>query len=76
MWRTFCLEQANTNRETFLAEKYIFYIGESNAPRAISIEELMAATKKDATLLKLISAIQKNSCWHNAELKSYGNIKD
>jgi hypothetical protein len=54
------LELEGTNRETFFAEHYIYFIGEQNAPRALRIDKIMEETSKDKTLIFIIKAIKSN----------------
>ena len=43
------LKSEETNRETYLAEQYIYFNGEQNAPRTIRINKIMEETTKDKT---------------------------
>ena len=65
-----------TNRQTFLAEQYIYFVGEQNAPRAIRMEQLMEATMKDKTLMAVMKAIKSNSFGNDPILKSYRKFRD
>ena len=44
------LKTDETSRETYLAEQFIYFVGEQNIPRAIRIDQLMDETSKDKTL--------------------------
>ena len=70
------LKTHETNRETYLAEQYLYFISEQNAPRAVQIEQLMDATSQDMTLQAVIQAIKKNDFSNNQNLKYYKRFKD
>ena len=70
------LEKSITNRETYLAEQFLYFVGEHNTPRAIKVDELMEATKNDQTFKRLIVAIQTNIFPNDPSLRAYRKIKD
>ena len=65
-----------TDRQTFLAEQYIYFICEQNAPRAIRVEQLMEATLQDKTLKAVIKAIKSDSFGNDPLLKSYRKFRN
>ena len=49
-----------------MAEEYVNYIFTNAVPKALTQEEIMIATKEDATLQAVISALNSGQ-WHNIQ---------
>ena len=69
------LATIKTERQTWLAEQYIFFVA-ANVPRSINIEEFINKTVNDPVLSRVIKAIEENKRPNMGEFKSSSKVWD
>ena len=65
--------QATAERN--VADAYVNYDCTNAIPKAMTLQEIQAETKKDPTLQSLIKAIERD-CWTDSEITDYKRLKE